>query len=164
MRLKTSKGKKVAYSLICAFVLLCLCLVVSLCFLCFLCFLVPLVRVKSFRKKNKEFKTALITSFTLLLVSLKYFNGFTVAVSSSLYFYSHKNCHILPGISGKVHITAKFQRIEFDKYATRDLHLYSRLYYIYLFNPLQPSVAFLYPLKTSENGFLMFSGAIEKQH
>ena len=34
------------------------------------------------------------------------------------------------------------------------------------FNPLQPSVAFLYPLKTSEKpkGFLMFSGVIEKQH
>ena len=33
-------------------------------------------------------------------------------------------------------------------------------------NPLQPGVAFLYPLKTSENlkGFLMFSGGIEKQH
>ena len=27
-------------------------------------------------------------------------------------------------------------------------------------NPLQPGVAFLYPLKT---GFLMFSGGIEKQ-
>ena len=41
----------------------------------FLCFclgvfvlLVLLVRVKSFCKKNKEFKTALITSFTLLLI------------------------------------------------------------------------------------------------
>ena len=35
------------------------------------------------------------------------------------------------------------------------------------FNPLQPSVAFLYPLKTPENlneGFLMFSGGVEKQH
>ena len=32
-------------------------------------------------------------------------------------------------------------------------------------NPLQPSVASLYPLKTSENlGFLMFSGGIDKQH
>ena len=35
-------------------------------------------------------------------------------------------------------------------------------------NPLQPNVAFPYPLKTSENlkplGFLMFSGGIEKQH
>ena len=29
-----------------------------------------------------------------------------------------------------------------------------------IFNPLQPSVAFLYPLKTSEN----LSGGIEKQH
>ena len=32
------------------------------------CVFVLLVRAKSFRKKNKEFKTALITSFTLLLV------------------------------------------------------------------------------------------------
>ena len=33
-------------------------------------------------------------------------------------------------------------------------------------NPLQPGVAFLYPLKTSENllSFLMFSERIEKQH
>ena len=33
-------------------------------------------------------------------------------------------------------------------------------------NPLQASVAFLYPLKTPEKlkGFLMFSGGIEKQH
>ena len=39
-------------------------------------------------------------------------------------------------------------------------------------NPLQRGVAFLYPLKTSENlenirkpkGFLMLSGGIEKQH
>ena len=33
------------------------------------------------------------------------------------------------------------------------------------FNPLQPGVAFLYPLKTSNpEGFLGFSGGIEKQH
>ena len=33
-------------------------------------------------------------------------------------------------------------------------------------NSLQPGVAFLYPLKTSENllSFLMFSGSIDKQH
>ena len=32
-------------------------------------------------------------------------------------------------------------------------------------NPLQPGVAFLYPLKTLENlKVLMFSGDIEKQH
>ena len=34
-----------------------------------------------------------------------------------------------------------------------------------IINPLQASVAFLYPLKTSENiSFLMFSEGIEKQH
>ena len=34
------------------------------------------------------------------------------------------------------------------------------------FNPLQPGVAFLYPLKTSRKpiDFLMFSGGKEKQH
>ena len=31
-------------------------------------------------------------------------------------------------------------------------------------NPLKPGVAFLYPLKTSANLFLMFSGGIGKQH
>ena len=32
-------------------------------------------------------------------------------------------------------------------------------------NPLQPGIAYLYPLKTSENlGFLMFSGGINKKH
>ena len=61
----------VTYSLISV---LCFCLVASLCFWCFRCFLVLLehfavfVRVKSFcKKKNKEFTTALITLFTLLL-------------------------------------------------------------------------------------------------
>ena len=35
--------------------------------------------------------------------------------------------------------------------------------FVFAINPLQPGVAFLYPLKTSENlGFLMFSGGIEK--
>ena len=34
------------------------------------------------------------------------------------------------------------------------------------FNPLQPGVAFLYPLKTFRKplGFLMFSGSVEKQY
>ena len=31
-------------------------------------------------------------------------------------------------------------------------------------NPLQRRVTYLYPLKTSENLFLMFSGGIDKQH
>ena len=42
----------------------------------------------------------------------------TVAFSKSLFFYSHKKCHSLPGISDNMHITAKFQKTEFDKYAT----------------------------------------------
>ena len=58
MCIKNILGKKVTYSLICVFVLLLGCVFVLL---------VLLVLAKSFRKKNKEFKTALITSFTLLL-------------------------------------------------------------------------------------------------
>ena len=38
--------------------------------------------------------------------------------SKSLYFYSHKKCHSLPGISEEFHITAKIQKTELDKYAT----------------------------------------------
>ena len=64
-------------SLICV---LCFCLVT---FLCFFCLLVPcilffcmlFVRVKSYheKKKKKRFKTALITSFILLLTSHNFF-------------------------------------------------------------------------------------------
>ena len=50
---KTSKWKKVTYLLNCAFVL-------------FVLFVINM-RVKSFRKKKKRFKTTLITSFILLL-------------------------------------------------------------------------------------------------
>ena len=60
MRIKTSKGKKVTYSFIC---ILHFRMVASWRFWC----LLRLFCIKSFRKKNKEFKTALITSFTLLL-------------------------------------------------------------------------------------------------
>ena len=68
---KRLRGKK---SLICLFMFLCFCLSVSVFFAHFLLF----GRVKSFRKKikiNKEFKNALITSFTLLL-SCNYLNVF----------------------------------------------------------------------------------------
>ena len=51
----------------CAFACLRLCTFVLLVFSVLLVLLVILVRAKSFCKKNKEFKTALITSFTLLL-------------------------------------------------------------------------------------------------
>ena len=50
---------------------------------------------------------------------------FTVAFSKSLFFYSHKKCHRLSGISDKVHITAKFQKTEFDKYATSRVSTFS---------------------------------------
>ena len=56
---KDLRGKK---SLICLFAFLCFCLGAFVPF-------VPLLRVESFCKNNKEFKTALITSFTLLLNS-----------------------------------------------------------------------------------------------
>ena len=58
-------------------------------------------------------------------MGLKYSIDFTVASSGSLSFYGYKNCHSLPGISEKVHITAKFQKTEFDKYATRGVGAFS---------------------------------------
>ena len=42
----------------------------------------------------------------------------TIVLTKSLYFYGHKKCHSLPGISRKVYITAKFLKTEFDKYDT----------------------------------------------
>ena len=48
----------------------------------------------------------------------KYSIEFTVAFSKSLFFYSHKKCNSLSGISEKMYITAKFQKTEFDIYAT----------------------------------------------
>ena len=79
MGLKTSNGKKVAYSLICV---LCFCLGVFVLLVLFVLFalfalfvlfvlfvlLALLVRAKSFCKKKKDFKTALMISFTLLFV------------------------------------------------------------------------------------------------
>ena len=71
--------------------LLCFCLVASLFFL---------VRIKSFhKKKNKEFKTVLITSFTLLLNSYYYKNEFFLSHSLSIIqsfsmitiFFSYQN-------------------------------------------------------------------------
>ena len=56
-------------------------------------------------------------------MGLKYSLDFTVVFSKSLYFYSHIKCHSSPGISEKVHIRAKFQKTEFDKYATNSLVL-----------------------------------------
>ena len=50
-------------------------------------------------------------------MGFKYSVDFTVAFSKSLFFYSHKKCNSLPGISDNMHITAKFQKTEFDKYA-----------------------------------------------
>ena len=63
-------------------------------------------------------------------MGLKYSIDFTVAFSKSLSFCSQKKCHDLLGISEKVHITAKFQKTEFDKCADCCLK-----YYIYLFDP-----------------------------
>ena len=54
----------------------------------------------------------------LILTSLKYSIDFTVALSKGRLFYSHKKCYSLPGIPEKVHITAKFQKSEFDKHTT----------------------------------------------
>ena len=69
MRIKTTKREKATYSLIGVFVLLLGCVFVLLMVLMLLVLLMLLVRAKSFRKK-KEFKTALMTSFKLLLLSI----------------------------------------------------------------------------------------------
>ena len=58
MRIKNIQGEKLIYSLICVFAFLLDCVFVPL---------VLLVQAKSFRNKKKKFKTALTTSFTLLL-------------------------------------------------------------------------------------------------
>ena len=64
----------------CAFARMSLCLFVLF---VLLVLLVLLVCVKSFRKKNKEFKTALITSFILLL-NFNYHNPFQSLKSFSI--------------------------------------------------------------------------------
>ena len=56
-------------------------------------------------------------------MGLKYSIDFTVVLSKSLYLNSHKKCRSLPGISEKVHITAKFQKNEFDKHAVSTVTL-----------------------------------------
>ena len=58
-------------------------------------------------------------------MSLKYSIDFTVVFSKSLYLYSHKKCHSLPGISEKGHNTAKLQKTEFDKYSTSGVIAFS---------------------------------------
>ena len=49
-------------------------------------------------------------------MGLKYSIDFAVALFKRLYFYSHKNCHSVPGISERVHIEVKLLKTEFDKY------------------------------------------------
>ena len=51
--------------------------------------------------------------------------------SESLYFCSYKKCHSLPGKSEKMHIKAKFQKTEFDKYATSRVSAFSLHHFIY---------------------------------
>ena len=66
---KHLRGKQ---SLIHLFAFLCFCLSVFVpfsAFYAFCAFWCFLVRTKPFRKKNKEFKTALMTSFILLLIT-----------------------------------------------------------------------------------------------
>ena len=58
-------------------------------------------------------------------MSLKYSVDFTVVFSKSLYLYSHKKCNSLLRISHKVHIAAKLQKTEFDKYATSGVIAFS---------------------------------------
>ena len=61
----------------------------------------------------------------IILMGLKYCINFTVLFSKRLYFYSHKKCHSLPGISEKLHITTKSQKAEFDKYAFSEVSDFS---------------------------------------
>ena len=81
MCLKTSKGKKVTYSLICVSVLfpgrLCA-------FWCFWCV------QNIFVKKHKEFKTALLTSFTLLLKLSYYKQEFFITI-----FFNYQSFSII---------------------------------------------------------------------
>ena len=49
----------------------------------------------------------------------------TVAFCKCLYFFSHKKCHNFLGISETVHGKAKFQKNEFDKYATSEVSAFS---------------------------------------
>ena len=62
-------------------------------------------------------------SHLAVLTIAKYFIDIKVAFPKSLYFYCHKKCHSLPGISEKVHITVKFQKTDIDKYAMGMLFL-----------------------------------------
>ena len=48
----------------------------------------------------------------------------------------------------------------FDSYST----VYIKNQYLTLLHPFQPSVAFLYPVKTFSAGIEMFSAGIEKQY
>ena len=65
-------------------------------------------------------------------MNLKYSISFTTAFSRSLYFYSHEKYHSLPGISEKIHITAKLQKTEFDKYATSGVIAFSTTIYQFM--------------------------------
>ena len=58
-------------------------------------------------------------------MGLKYCINFTVLLSKSLYFYSHKKYRSLPRISEKVHIKTKSRKTEFDKYATIEVSDFS---------------------------------------
>ena len=55
----------------------------------------------------------------------KYSIEYTVGFSKSLYFYSHKKCHSLLGISEKAHVKVNFQKTEFDKYAASGASFFS---------------------------------------
>ena len=61
----------------------------------------------------------------IILMGLKHCINFTVLLSKSLYFYSHKKYRSLPRISEKVHITTKSRKTEFDKYATSEVSDFS---------------------------------------
>ena len=48
---------------------------------------------------------------------------YTIAFSKGLFFFSHKECHSLSGISEEVHITAKFQKLNLTNMLAAELVL-----------------------------------------
>ena len=87
MCIKTSKKKKVTYSLICV---LCFCLVVFLCFQCFQC-------VQNLFVKNKEFKRSQGTSF-YVIQTIQVFNRShqtRFCSYSSMYFYQFSETTVI---------------------------------------------------------------------
>ena len=113
MRLKTSKVKKIAHSLIYVLCFLCFYLVVSLYF-CAFCSFCAFVRVKSFCKKTKKNKTKRKKrkgTFTLLLIDEKKTKTTVMKILSS-YFGNHS----LAFLNSFLNILNKYNVLILNKY------------------------------------------------